>query len=423
MRILLVNPAIYDFTAYNFWMRPYGLLTVGGFLQSKAEIVLFDFLDSGFDIEKDKDQWGRGKFRQERINKPKMFGKVARYYNRFGRGRSEFQDFLRHSSPFDFVMIQTVMTYWYLGVSEIVEDVKAYCPKAKIIAGGVYASICREHCLSLGVDFAVQGSDLEPLWNYIGCDGDENLLPFWQGYNKPFIGAIKLADGCPFRCTYCCAWKLYPKFEPRNLNRSIAELEFMNSIGIKDIAFYDDSLLYKSEDILEPFLNEVIARNIKVNFHTPNAINARFVNSRLASLMVEAGVKTFYIGFESGSQLWQQTTGGKVSNIEFANAVETLSKAGADKKNITAYMILGHPKSDIQEIEASLQFVHSCGVRIMLADFSPIPDTRDGDACGGFVDMSEPLNHNKTAFVIGILGNERVNKIKQTAKRLNLMNN
>ena len=44
-RILLVNPPIYDFAAYDFWLRPYGLLSVAGQLRGRAEFFLFDYLD------------------------------------------------------------------------------------------------------------------------------------------------------------------------------------------------------------------------------------------------------------------------------------------------------------------------------------------------------------------------------------------
>jgi hypothetical protein len=32
-RILLVNPPIYDFSAYDFWLKPYGMPRVAGFLR------------------------------------------------------------------------------------------------------------------------------------------------------------------------------------------------------------------------------------------------------------------------------------------------------------------------------------------------------------------------------------------------------
>lgn len=45
IRFLLVNPPIYDFAAYDFWLKPYGLLSVAGYLRGKAEFQLFDYLD------------------------------------------------------------------------------------------------------------------------------------------------------------------------------------------------------------------------------------------------------------------------------------------------------------------------------------------------------------------------------------------
>ena len=38
MNLLLVNPPIYDFTAFDFWLRPYGLLRVGGRLGDKNRV-------------------------------------------------------------------------------------------------------------------------------------------------------------------------------------------------------------------------------------------------------------------------------------------------------------------------------------------------------------------------------------------------
>ena len=44
-KILLVNPPIYDFAAYDFWLKPYGMLSVAGMLRRKADLFLFDYLD------------------------------------------------------------------------------------------------------------------------------------------------------------------------------------------------------------------------------------------------------------------------------------------------------------------------------------------------------------------------------------------
>ena len=330
-----------------------------------------------------------------------------------------FQHFLTKQQPCDFVLIQTMMTYWYKGIQEVIEDIRKAWPKAKIILGGNYVTLCSSHAQKLGADFLVQGTDLQPLWEYLSVTPDLKQPALWEAYEKLNVGVLKLSDGCPFNCTYCSVPKVYGKFKARPLERSLAELQLLVERGVENIAFYDDALLFEAEKVLMPFLEEVLKRDIKVNFHTPNALNARFITSELAKLMVQAGFKTFYLGLESASLQWQQRTGSKVSCDELAQAVKHLTAAGAEPTNITAYQILGHPHGDIQELEKSMRFANSLGIRGMLADFSPIPGTPDGEYCRKWVDMDEPLFHNKTAFPIILLGFDETNRLKDLQRQLN----
>jgi radical SAM superfamily enzyme YgiQ (UPF0313 family) len=246
-----------------------------------------------------------------------------------------------------------------------------------------------------------------------------NQPALWKVYETLKTGVLKLSDGCPFNCTYCTVPKVYSRFKARPPERSIAELELLVKLGAENIAFYDDALLFNSNKVLQPFLEQVLQQGISVNFHTPNGFHARFVTRQLANLMVSAGFKTFYLGFESKSSAWQKQTGSKVFSNELAGAVEHLLAAGAQAQNITAYQILGHPDSDIQQLEESLHFVNSLGIRGMLADFSPIPDTPDGKKAGKWVDMDEPLMHNKSAFPCILLGFDEVNRLKDLQIKLN----
>ena len=54
-----------------------------------------------------------------------------------------------------------------------------------------------------------------------------------------------------------------------------------------------------------------------------------------------------------------------------------------------------------------------------LADFSPIPGTPDGDYCIRWVDLNEPLMHNKTAFAIIMMGFDETNRLKDLQRKLN----
>ncbi len=423
-RILLVNPPIYDFAAYDFWVKPYGLLSVAGYISDQAEFFLFDYMDRQHPFMAGKkycrgDRFNRGRFYHINIDRPWPLSQIPRYYRRFGLDRNLFRKHIEENCPFDFALVQTVMTYWYPGVKEAIEDIRAISPETKIILGGNYATLCPQNARGLQPDLVISGNCLETLWSYMNVTPDITRPALWQAYPDLKVGITKLTDGCPFRCTYCCVPHIYKGFNPRPNGRALDEIKLLAGIGATDLAFYDDALLFNSESVLMPFLEELLSNNIELKLHCPNALNARFLTAELAGLMIRAGFKTFYLGFESVSSNWQKQTGGKVFSQELAAAVKNLLAAGADPRNITAYQILGHPDVDIQQLEQSMYFVNSLGIRGMLADFSPVPGTVDYEKCGRYADMNEPLNHNKTAFAIFRMGFDESNRLKDLQRKLN----
>jgi len=423
-RILLVNPPIYDFSAYDFWLKPYGLLRVAGYLRGQAELALFDYLDRFHplappDQPQRSDVWERGAFYAQSAAKPALFANIPRAYRRYGLPRSLLQAFLTEQGPFDVALVQTVMTYWYPGIQEVIADIRAYAPQTRIVLGGVYATLCPQHAHSLGADLVIDRAHLEPLWQLLQLTPRLHEPPLWEAYADLRVGVLKLADGCPFKCTYCSVPQVYPPFAARPLERSLAELAWLRQCGARQVAFYDDALLFKPDQILVPFLQQVVQRGLETNFHTPNALNARFITRDIARLMVQAGFKTFYLGFESSAYAWQRRTGGKVYAHELAQAVEHLVSAGADIRQITAYLIIAHPQTDQQDVETSMHFAHSLGLRLMLSEFSPIPGTPDGERCREWVDLAEPLWHNKTVFPLVLLGAAEVQRLKALCRELN----
>jgi hypothetical protein len=409
MHVLLVNPPIFDFTAYDFWLRPYGMLRVAGQMKHCCHLGFFDFLSS-----RKRDPWGRGSFDTRDIPKPGSLLDIPRKFHRFGKPREDFQEFLR-ARRYDAVLIQASMTYWYLGIREVIEDVYRLQPSAKVVLGGVYSTLCPSHARSLGADLAIEGSDLEPLWKLLSMKPDKEM-PYWPpGYSD--VGIIKITEGCPFHCTYCAAPLMWPRFSARPTADCLKEMNNLIKIGATNIAFYDDALLYRGDQALIPFLKEVIKSDHRISFHTPNALNARFMTPELAGLMVRAGFKSFFFGLESATASWQHATGGKVNSDEFEVAVKHLRAAGA--QSILAYIIAGHPDLDAQDLEFSIRFAHQCGTRVILSEFSPVPGTIDSEKCRRWADLKEPLSHNKTAFAIRRLGVDYLNRLKELTHSLN----
>jgi hypothetical protein len=80
---------------------------------------------------------------------------------------------------------------------------------------------------------------------------------------------------------------------------------------------------------------------------------------------------------------------------------------------------MAHPQTDQQDIEASMHFAHGLGLRLMLSEFSPIPGTPDGERCRQWIDLDEPLWHNKTVFPLVLLGAAEVQRLKALCRALN----
>lgn len=423
-RILLVNPPIYDFSAFDFWLKPVGLLRVAGYLRGRAQLQLFDYLDRQHPACRrngslGSDAWGRGKFPSSVVSKPAAFLDVPRHFRRYGLPRRCFQELLQNAPPFDFALVQTVMTYWYPGVCEVIQDLRQLAPQTRIVLGGIYSTLCPEHARRLGAGLVIQGDQLDPLWKLLALDPDPLQIPFWEGYPRLEAGVLKLTEGCPFRCTYCSVPRLQPRFSARRQEGEIAALKRIVRLGARNVAFYDDALLFKSREILFPFLKAIRNLDLELNLHTPNALNARFLDIETARAMVKAGFKTFYLGFESSAFGWQRQTGRKVYSEELVRAVDALDRCGVDLEQITAYLIMAHPRSGEQELEASMEFAHALGIRIMLSEFSPIPGTPDGEEARRWVDLDEPLHHNKSRFPLLRLGAERVASLKRRCVELN----
>jgi hypothetical protein len=66
-----------------------------------------------------------------------------------------------------------------------------------------------------------------------------------------------------------------------------------------------------------------------------------------------------------------------------------------------------------------MHFAHRLGIRLMLSEFSPIPGTPDGERCRQWVDLDEPLWHNKTVFAHLRLGGAEVQRLKALCRQLN----
>ena len=130
--ILLVNPWIHDFAAYDFWAKPLGLLTIASILGYHGfNVTYLDCLDRFHSETPQSDPYarnGRGPYLKTLIPKPQGLEDVPRKFSRYGIRKNWFRKDLRSISKPALVLMTSLMTYWYPGVQEAIGVVKEIFP-------------------------------------------------------------------------------------------------------------------------------------------------------------------------------------------------------------------------------------------------------------------------------------------------------
>ena len=420
-QILLVNPWIYDFAAYNLWIEPLGLLTIAAALRGAGYAVSIADCLAPHAGGPRPGPHGAGKFLKTVVPKPDPVAFVPRRYGRYGLPFEAFDHSLAHCPPPDLVLVASGMTYWYPGVVEAIRRVRDHFGQVPVALGGVYATLCAAHAREhAGADWVIEGPGLVPALELAAQVTAGDVGPIYEGaaswpapahdlLPRPYTSLLT-AWGCSYRCTYCASHRLQPAFVQRPPGDVVREVVECAQRGVRDFAFYDDALLLNAEGHLVPILEGVLSRGLAVRFHTPNGLYARGVTPDLARLMRRAGFATVYLSLETVNPDRQAVTGGKVNTGLFARAMADLQAAGFGPRELGAYILAGLPGQPLDEVEETVRFVHGLGIQAKLALFSPIPGTPEGDRA--LPPEADPLLHNNTVYPY-LMGEEHVRQVQR----------
>ncbi|MDZ4164758.1 MAG: cobalamin-dependent protein, partial [Smithellaceae bacterium] len=262
--ILLINPWIHDFAAYDLWMKPLGLLILGSILRKNGHTVsLVNCLnwqhpdlarDKGILLPKRRND-GRGELPRRVIPKPGKLDFIPRHYRRFGIPPEIFlNDLFKIARP-DIILVTSLMTYWYPGVFEAIGLLRQVFPEVPVVLGGNYATLCPEHAKMSGADAIVRGEGERYLagifQEYLGID--LSFMPDCadlDSYPYPALDLLGTIDqvplrtsrGCPYRCTYCASFVLHQGFSQRKPEMVSHEIDYWHKKqGVNHFSLYDDA--------------------------------------------------------------------------------------------------------------------------------------------------------------------------------------
>ena len=418
--VLLVNPWIHDFAAFDFWAKPFGLLTLAALLRLHGFAVSYiDCLDRFHPRAAKSDlanRHGRGPYLKTRIPKPEGLADIPRHYCRYGIKPAWFRDDIEALARPDLILVTSIMTYWYPGIRETIAILRERLPHVPLVLGGIYATLCHDHArLTSGADLAFKGPAEDMLLQLVGeftgyhperrFDPDDlNTYPSPAFDLQRHIDCVPLltSKGCPFNCPYCAAKVLNPDRRTRDPEQVVAEIDYWHRRwGVEDFVFYDDALLMRPDHHAAPIFEGVIRSGLKVRFHTPNALHIRWISREIATLMKRAGFETIRLGLETAKTDHRPEHDPKVSLEEYHRAVACLKAAGFEKRHIGVYLLVGLPGQPPEEAIASIRTVKNSGVRPVLTHYTPIPHTElwpAAIAASRYDLASDPIFTNNAVF-------------------------
>jgi radical SAM superfamily enzyme YgiQ (UPF0313 family) len=245
--VLLINPWIFDFAAYDFWNKPLGLLYLASLLRMNGFNVFFvDCLDPYHPymhygrqvIAPRRKESGDGTYARQAIPKPDTLKSIPKKYHRYGITPDVFIKTIESIPPPDLIMMTSMMTYWYPAVFEMVSLLHQKFPGIPVVLGGNYVTLNPRHASKSGAEFCLTGpaeasipSLLQNLYHQ-----DMNFLPdvnHLDSYPYPAFDLIRHPDqvpimtsrGCPYRCSYCASHLINDRFLRRDPIRVVDEIE------------------------------------------------------------------------------------------------------------------------------------------------------------------------------------------------------
>jgi anaerobic magnesium-protoporphyrin IX monomethyl ester cyclase len=311
------------------------------------------------------------------------------------------------------------ITCWTVHVPFCIEFVKFYkkkYPDVKIIMGGVHASSQPEDIMKLcPVDIIVRNEGEETFIDLLNTLDDNkeidgvpgisyrqdgqilhtqdrplikilDSIPFpaydllapleqYQPLNRKYAFSLLASRGCPYRCIFCSAnrlWKFQRRRSPENVFEEIKWLANTYEAGF--IRFEDDALTINRDWAVKLF---TLLKTLPIKFDCLTRIDK--VDSNLLKLMLDAGCEGIYHGIESASprllNLLRKNFPSWI-NIEYIQNLITEEVSLGLHPTVSA--MIGIPTETKEEINLTFDLMcdlKRLGARTQLWIMTPYPDT------------------------------------------------
>ena len=213
----------------------------------------------------------------------------------------------------DIIYITSLFTYAYEPVHKVIQYYSNKYKKARIVVGGIYATLCPDHLkerfknrIEVHQGLVDEVEELLP---------DYSLVPNW---NTSILFASR---GCIRKCPFCSVPQIEPKFKAK---KSIKHLIYP---GHKKVVFWDNNFL--ASPYWKNIFDELKELNLKVDFN--QGLDARLLNEEIATMLKKLRMPFVRLAYDSDG-----------IRLPLKKAIDLLNDVGIRGRKIIVYCLYNH---------------------------------------------------------------------------------
>ena len=174
-------------------------------------------------------------------------------------------------------------------------------------------------------------------------------------YSSRITVPILATRGCPYQCTYCSAPNMWlPRWIPRDPVKVVDEIEkYVKTFGAGNFPFQDLTAIIQ-KDWIKAFCNELIRRNLKVQWQLPTGTRSEAIDFEVARLLKAAGLTSMAYAPESGSDTTRRLIKKKMTAPKLFESIDAAAAAGL---NVAVSLVIGFPHDRPEHLAENLPFI------------------------------------------------------------------